>query len=428
MSTVNPEQQTEQQTAESGLRFDRVWWLREQVAGHVPDDPEWQVYSDHLINFTASIDPGTERVDGLGTADAVDFSPTVEENEITIAYSLMQQIVDENDNFVDALADAALRNEANQIPNTHSMVARDNNPTKGPYDDEGLAGLRQYIVIKGAKANLSLEPDTEDENPTPAELTYTPEKARSYLIAQPDDPTTVTAYVEYPEYVDESDKNDDAELAIESEDGADEETIQLDGETEVTGEVQFGDIDAIELSEECDGEVIVENEAGSQITQIHGALHYSKDESSLEGDLGVPALENGSTPEPIGNPPEDFAGDRVERPVGAGLAPTLNNMTLEVENDFEPQARQNSTRVTVHEGNRTVTLEADVTGEKASHDMIDSAFSAEGLDLEWELSRSMFTLPKATMTEPPDKERESDESISEVAGTYESSGLEITSV
>lgn len=425
--TIDPESQTVQQSSESGLRFSRVWWTRETEAGVTPADPEWEPYSDHLVEFEAGIDPGVEGVDGLGTPDPAQFSGTVEENEIMITYSLQRAIVDGSGDPLDPCADAMLRNLANQIPNTHSMVARDEALAPGPDDPDGCEGQRMYLVMKGGKADLSMEPDATEAQPTPVELTYTPMKCRSYHFYQPASAESLLVYSSSSEDTTQT-------VTIEDEDGSTSEELTLDGTNMVGGSTTFEDIDAIELSGETVGEVTVAINTGDEtspaeggeITTIHGAEYYAEDEGTVEGDLGVPIIGAGSPGSEIGQGYEDFFGDRVERPAGARLAPDLQNITLEIDNDLDPQPRQNGTGVRVHEGNRDITITCNVIGEKVSHDLIDDALSTVGLNLEWELSRSLLTFPESTVTEPPARSRAGDDTFAEIEVGLSSKGIRIS--
>lgn len=425
--TIDPDSQTVQQSAESGLRFNRVWMTREAEEGVTPTDPDWMFYSDLLLEFEAGIDPAIEGVNGLGTPDPDHFSGTVEENEIMIAYALQRELVDTNGYPVDPAADAMLRNLANQIPNTHSMVARDEVLAPGPQDPEGCEGQRMYLVMKGGKADLAMEPDATEAQPTPVELTYTPVKARSYHIYQPGSSSLLC--------VKSTNANDTNQMILIEDEGANTtEQIALDGTTLVSGSTEFTDIDAIELDSEAEGEVEVFINTGSESTPteggklatLHGAEFYAKDDGTVEGDLGVPTLEAGTSPSAIDQGYEDFYGDRVERPAGARIAPDLNNISLEIDNNLEPQPKQSGTGVRVHEGNRNVTITSNVIGEKVSHDLIEDAMAEKGLDMEWELSRSLITLPNATVTGPPPRTRTGDEAFAEIEVEMQSEGIQIT--
>lgn len=428
--SVNPNQQTTQGTPESGLRFDRAWWIREDESGVTPADPSWNIYSDRLIETEGDLDPGLERLDALGTPDPIDFGRAVEENEVTITYSLQQPLVDASGEPVDAAYDAFARNEANQIPNTHTMVGRDNNPSPGPNDPDGAAGQRRYLVMQGGKADVSMEPDASDADPVPVELTYMAETVRSYHIYQPAAAETLVV---------QSTSADDTtvDVTIESEGAAESETLTLDGTTLVAGSVSFSDIDAVELSEPAAGDVTVHiNDgdattptAGSTLMQLDGGEAYATDSGSLEGDTGVPALGAGSAPTAIGTPFEDFGGDifNFDFP-GTAPSPDLQDITVEVENNLEARPRQESYQPAIEEGNREVTIETNVVGERASHDMLRSAYLNNPSDIGWTLSNTRFVFPNARNTEPPAFARESEEAYAEVDGTWESEGVTLEAV
>jgi hypothetical protein len=417
--TVNPDRQTAQTTPESGLRFDRAWFVREDESGETPEDPDWQLYSDRLIETEADLDPGLERLDQLGSADASDFGRGVEENEVTITYSLQQALVDEDGEPVDAAFDAFARNEANQIPNTHTMVGRDNNPSPGPNDPDGASGQRRYFVMQGGKADVSMEPDAEEADPVPVELTYMAEKVRSYHIYQPAEASTLAV-------VSTSDEDDDIEVTIEDEGADTSETLTLDGTEAAISEEEFEDIDAFYLSEAAVGDVELrlEDGDGSVLATLDGGESYALDEGTLEGDTGVPPLGEGSAPDPIGESFEDFGGDIFDFDfIGDAPTPDLNNITVEVENNLEARPRQETATPAIEEGNREITIETDVIGERASHDMLRSAYLNRPAEMGWELSRTRFEFPAARCTEPPALSRESEEAYAETDGTWESIGV-----
>ncbi|MFW5896337.1 MAG: hypothetical protein ACOCUA_03030, partial [archaeon] len=80
----------------------------------------------------------------------------------------------------------------------------------------------------------------------------------------------------------------------------------------------------------------------------------------------------------------------------------------------------------VHEGNREITIEADIVGEKTSHELIEQALSKDGLDMEWELSRTLFTFPEATITDPPARSRTNDEAFADTSVGLESKGVQLS--
>lgn len=425
--SVNPNQQTLQSTPESGLRFDRCWFVREDESGQTPANPDWNLYSDRLIETEGDLDPGLERLEALGTPDPVDFGRAVEENEVTITYSLQQPLVDASGEPVDAAYDALMRNEANQIPNTHSMVGRDNNPSPGPNDPDGASGQRRYIVMQGGKCDLAIEPDATEADPVPVELTYIAEKVRSYHIYQPADAGSLVV-------VSDSANDTAIDVTVESEGGAESETLALDGDNPVATDASFGDVDAFHLSEAAEGDVTLhvnDGDAtnplvGGELARLDGGITYATDEGQLQGDTGVPPLGTGSAPTAIGTPYEDFGGDIFNFPFsGDAPTPDLNDITVEVDNDLDARPRQSSYQPSIEEGNREITIETNVVGERASHDMLRNAYLKRPGDIGWELTNTIFTFPNAVCVEPPAMTRESEDTYAEIDGTWESIGVNL---
>lgn len=416
---------SERQTPESGLRLDRIGFLRETVTGEIPVDPDWQYHSDNYLNFEWAPDPGAARRDGLGTPDAVDFHVGTESHSLTVAYDLQQPLVDATGEPLDAAGDAWLRNADNQLYNTHAVLARESRQTRSPDDPTDVQGARTYTVMKGGHPNANLEGDPEEGVPIPKEIEYTAEKIRSYEILQPANATLLV--------VQSTDSTDTVDVTIEDEDAATTETVTLDGTNLVSTSTQFSDIDAVSLVDEASGDVTVHiNDgdatapaAGSTLTEIKGALHYSEDEQPLEGDLGVPALGAGSHATLINTSYEHFAGDSVQRNA-EGVAYDLNNLTAEVDNNYDATPRADSVRPRITEGNRDVSLTTDVIGERESHAYIMQSLTAAGDDIDWGLSRTLITFDQAAVMDPPSRTRESDEAAAAISVGFESEGVTIT--
>lgn len=431
--SVNPEQQTRQETPESGLRFDRCWFIREDENGEPPADPDWQLYSDRLVESEGSLNPGLERLDALGTPDPSDFGRALEENEVTITYSLQRPLVDATGEPVDACYDAFVRNEASQIPNTHTMVGRDNNPSPGPHDPEGVSGQRRYLVMQGGKANVSMEPDATEADPVPVSLTYMGQKVRSYHIYQPASATTLVVQSESPD-------DTDIDVTIENEGATTSETVTLDGTTAVATSTEFSDVDAFSLSAGASGTVTLhinddesgdgsDPTAGSTLCEIIGGNSYAVGGGQVDGDRGVPALGAGSVPDPIGEPFEDFGSSIFEFDFPEGVpTPDLQDITVETDNGLEARPQQGSYQPAIEEGNREITIETNVIGERASHDMLRDAYLNRPGMLGWTLARTKFVFPESRCTEPPSIARASDEAYAETGGTWQSIGIELTNV
>lgn len=400
------------QTPESGLRIDRIGVIRETTTGQTPTDPAWEYHSDNYINFNWAPSPDPERRDGLGTPDAVDHDVGNQEHELVVAYHQQRPWVDGSGNPDGFVGDAALRDSANQIPNTHSLLAREFRP-KSPDDPTTVDGARTYTIMKGGYPNVSIEADPETGEPIPTELTYMAEKIRSVEILQPASSSLVVA---------QSTSADDTTqtLSIEDEGAGTTDTISLNGNTPVSSTESFDDIDAIELDAETEGDVTlhindgteVSPTVGDELSKLRGGLYYSNDDQSLEGDLGVPVLGSGSHATEIGTTYEHFLGDSVQRN-SEDIAFDLNDVTFEIDNGFDVTAREDSTRYRITEGNREVAFNATVVGHRASHRHIMDSLGSVGADIVWTMSKTELTVNGATVTGAPERTRESDQAAAQ---------------
>lgn len=432
--TVDPAQQTRQMTPESGLRYDRIQFVRENYSGVTPANPAWKRYSDLIMDLDGSPDPGKEPVQGVGTGDPVYFGRGIEDNELTVTYALQKAVVDPAGDPRDASADAWLRNTAWQTPNTHSFIARHNNPTPGKDDPAGCAGQRMYFIGRGGKPNCSMEPDAEDEDPVPVELEYSFERIRPYHFYQPETPSKLVVT---------SDDARDTGITVTIESEYDPatgtvphtETLTLNGTALVPGAVPFPNVDAVSLSEPTYGNVTVSINtgdaltpvAGGRITKLLGADARSQGAavSRADGDLGVPAVGTGSFEQTIDLPYEDIQDDSFTFDTFPAdvTPPEFYNISVEADNDFENSPRQGTKAPQVNEANRGIEIEASVVGERATHDILRSAYTSEGGNIIWEMSRTRFTLPNSEVIEPPGPAAESDQAFVEIEGTWASRGV-----
>lgn len=401
----------DQNTPESGTLPGRHEFIREPTPGEVPDDPEWNRYSDAIQSVTAAAGVAYARQDAIGTADAIDHNRGTEEPELTVGYDLQRFPVDGEGNPVGAEADGILRDEYNQPLATHCYVGREEVP--GGNDD---AGMRVYTVVRGGRIEtVTLNNDPSEENPTLVELEYQPQRVRSYAIHQPSEATTLE--------ISSSEDDDTMEATIESEDAEQSETISLDGTTAVTTTESFDDIDAVWLEEPPDGDVEITDGSGTTLMEIAGGLTYADGEQPVDGDRGIPALGAGSHADPIDEPYEYFVGDRVERPVGSPVRPRLQTLTTTIENSVDTDSVHSTRAPSVDTSDRIVTAEADVAGPKVSHDSMMEALQKTRNDLEHELSGGIIRLPNTIVEEPADREREaSEQAVVYVGETFVSSG------
>lgn len=409
------------ETPESGLRVDRIGVIREEVTGDIPADPSWEYHSDNYLNFTWGPSPSPQRRDELGSPDPSDWDVGNQEHELTVAYSQQRPVVDTNGNPDGFVADGLMRDSANRIPNTHALLAREFRPA-APDDPSDVDGARTYTVMKGGYPDPSLEGDPDTGEPVPTELTYTAEKVRSLEILQPSNDTLLVAESTSSEDTDQS-------LTVEDEGASQTGTINLDGTNLASTTASFPGVDAAELSAETVGDVILSiNDGdetsptkGTELATIRGGLFYSPDDQPLEGDLGVPALGAGSHATELSTTFEHFIGDSVQRN-SEGLAFDLNNVTFEVGNNYDTTPRADSTRYRITEGNRDVTMSADVVGHRATHRHIMDSLGTVGSDLIWTLSQTEITVNGATITAPPERTRENEDAAASISVEFGGKG------
>lgn len=423
--------------AESGLLPGRYQWVEEPEIMEVPTDPQWNYFSDNMRTFSAAPGATNERNPGLGTPDATGHSRGTEEPEAEISYDLQRFPVDANGNPQDPVAYAAARDAYNRLFGTLLCVAR----TEDGGGNFG-AGIRTYTVMRGVGFDtVTAELDPEAAGPILMTLEASPRRVRSYIIHQPDAATAVQF---------RSEEVDDIglEVTVESEDAATAETVALTEETDVDGNfvaatatttATFGDVDAVWLSSDPVDDISVtaddgtETGTGTPILEgtsaetdggLVGGLTYSDDLQPVDGDRGIPPLGAGANATPISgaNDPvfEHFVGDRVERQAGVPYRPRINSLEWSVENSFEAGSLHRSQAPTNDAGDRTITLDADIAGRRASHDSMMDALQSTSFPLYHELSRGVVEFPAVTITESDGREYEGDDqAVAAVSETLE---------
>lgn len=409
------------QTPESGLRVDRIGVIKETTTGSIPADPAWEYHSDNYLTSNWAPSPDPERRDTLGSPDPDDHDVGNQEHELTVAYHQQRPVVDTSGNPDGYLADATMRDSANRIPNTHAMLAREFRPVS-PDDPSDVDGARTFTVMKGGYPNASLEGDPETGAPIPTELTYTAEKIRSYEVLQPTSSTLLT--------VKSTSANDTSQtITFEDEGASTTGSVALNGQTVESTTASFADLDGAELDAETEGDVIISiNDGtetspteGSTLLTIRGGLYYSNDDQPLEGDLGVPVLGAGSHPTELGTNFEHFLGDSVQRNA-EDIAFDLNNVTFETDNNYDSTPREDSTRYRITAGNRDITLSSDVVGHRATHAHIMDSLGSVGTNLVWTLSKTEITVNGATVTDAPERTRESDQAAAQPSVEFSGQG------
>lgn len=412
---------------EGGLRDHRTGFVRETTDANgdpvTPTDPEFEPYSDTIRTFEWSPNPGLEAQRGIGDADPNDHHRGPEEHQLTVVYDLQRWFIDSNGNPHDAAYDGIARTGDNRLPNTHTVVDREEkfgvaeantvDGSSGPKDQ------RTYTVGRGGTIDTAaITGDPSDQQPTAIELTYEFVKIRTYKIDQPDASTELAVT---STSADDTTQN----VTIEADDGT-SETVTLDGTTNVATSATFDTIDAIDLDAETEGtvEVYVWDATNAvleeQLAEISGKSEYE----GVEGDLGVPAIGAGSAPGTVDQPYETFIGDTIEWG-GESLAMDINSVSVEVSNDTDRTPREDSFGQRIHVGNRETELEATVIGESESHDKIMASLQNDKSDIVWTFTGGTLTFPKAPLTDPGGRTVESGQATMELDNTFEPRGVVI---
>jgi len=369
---------------EAGVRPQRIEFIRETTRGVTPSDPEWNTYSDHITNWwdwEPEANKTAEQPAGEADPDFTDAGS--ETHEATISYWLQQWLVDGSGNPQDAAADGMLLSDDNSYINTHSVVSRMDISSNGA---DG-AGYRVYHVGKGGTVQeVTLPFEVDEGTPVMPELSYQFEKFRTYRIDQPSSSTTLQV---------ENQGSSSVDVTLEDEGASTSETVTVSGSSTQTSVETFGDIDAVELSTDVDGDVIVSDGSGTTFITIEGSDSYT-----TEGDLGVPALGSGSHASAIGSDYVIFNDDTYDYQNAGEIAAEIisGELTVSLEPDDNP--RVGSARRNINTGGRRATWSATVAGEATSVDQVSRYLTNEVFDIEWTADEGTVTGPNAEYFSP----------------------------
>jgi len=394
---------------ESGNRPQRIEYVRETTRGEVPDNPEWNTYSDHIVSWWDwEPDANKTAEQPAGEADPDFTDAGSETHEASISYWLQKWLVDGSGNPQDAAADGMLLSEDNSYINTHSVVSRMDISSNGA---DG-AGYRVYHVGKGgAVTEVTLPFEVDEGNPVQPELSYQFEKFRTYRIDQPSASTTLEVTNNGTSSVD---------VTIEDEGAATTETITVSGGSSQTSVETFSDIDAVELSTDVDGDVVVTDGSGTTFITIEGSDSYT-----TEGDLGVPALGSGSHASAIGTDYVIFNDDTYQYSTEEIAAEIISGeLTVSLESD--DNARVGSARRNINTTGRRTTWSATVAGESTSVDQVADYLTNTVFDIEWVASEGTVTGPDAEYFSPGSSDFEAGSGKNERSLTLQSSGITIS--
>lgn len=394
---------------ESGLQNHRVQFVRETTVGTTPSDPTWRLFSDIVTRAEWAPNANIGAIRGIGDVDPADHLSAPEAHQLTIRYYVQHSFTSTADAAYDGLA----RDNDNRLPATHSVVIRRSEESGG--DDSN--GFRTYTVGEGGHVDrVTLPGDPGAADYIPVELMYQCEKVRSYEIHQPGAADSLT--------VESTSASDTSQTVTIETQGADKtETINLNGTTAVASTDSFSDIDAVRLSAECVGNVIVKRKSsGQQLAIIYGSEEYN----DVEGDLGIPLLGSGANGAAIGTDYEHFLGDTVERPAGTDLAYDLNSLNLTVNNNLDMTPRLGTLKQRIHAGVRDVTVAATLLGERESHKKIVEHLKVTTHNIVWTLTRNTLQVDNAVLITPGNRMIEAGQAFLQLNNTFEGEGLTIS--
>jgi len=378
-------------STEGSIRQQRIEAVREATPGTFPADPSFLAYSDTMTTIDWSPSPGVEERRGLGDPDVDTFHNGPEEHEVTVEYDLQKFLVDGNGDPDDLAGDGVIRDGNNDLPNTHSLLVREENlavPASETVNGATGKDTRLFLVGEGGRVeSVTLSGDPSSQQPVTVELTYAFEKVREYQIDQPgtDDTIDIT-----------NNGTASVDVTIEDEGAAASETNTVGAGATVTTVASFTDIDAVALADDVDGDVeISETTSGDTLAVIRGSDFYGHG----EGDEGVPALGAGSHAGMIGNSFETILDDTLERPAGTALAYEYNSVEFVVENDIETREQMGTPRMAMSAGNRTVEVSATVVGPTESVQNAEQALGNQSGTFRWTLNGGFVEAVDARLTD-----------------------------
>lgn len=407
-------------TDEGALRNQRVEYVRETRKGRFPSEPVFDLYSDNINSVEWSPTPGVENRRGLGSPDVSGFFNGPEEHEITVGYDLQKFLVDAAGDPLDAAGDGVLRDANNDLPNTHSVLVREENyevPEDETVDgDDGQKDTRLYLVGKGGRVSaVTLSGDPGSEQPITVELTYSFQKVREYQFDQPDTSTDLELV--------STDDADTFDVTLESEDGATNDTVTLSGTSTVTTTETFDGLDAVDLADDPQGDVEVRTTGGTTLAVIRGAAFYGHG----EGDEGVPALDvNGSHASAIGSNYETILDDVIERPDGSPLAHEVNSVEFTVENEISTREQLGTPRMAMSVGNRTVEVSATVVGPTESVKNAEQTLGERAATIRWYLGGGSLAAVDSRLTDYGGVSKSTGEAAMSLDNTFTGETVDVT--
>lgn len=390
--------------ADTGFRNHRVEFVREDDPGVTPDNPEYELFSDTLETALVwSADAQVEAQRGLGDYHILNHFTGAEDHQVSVDYHLQRFFVDDSGSPLDPAGDALVRDAEGGVRNTHTIV-----------DRADFDGARTYVVARGAYPNLSdLSGDPSTALPMVASLEYEAKRVRMFRVEQPAGESLTVRSTS----ADDSSQT----LTIEGDDGVPSEEVMLDGTTAVTTTETFDSIDAFELDSETAGDVVVEDDAGEELVRLSGTDSYD----GAIGDLGVPALGDGSHADAIGDSYEHFLDDYISKD-GGQMAAEVRSASFSVDNGFEKSPVMGTAEQAIHVGAQELEFTASVAGNFAHHENLKDHLEGNEFDLVWEMDGGTVTFTSAVLSGPGDVGPEAGEVISTMDNTFQPKSVDFT--
>ncbi len=376
---------------ESALQNTRIEYVPETTVGVPPTDPSWETLTDYLKDLTVSPDGNREGQSVVGSGDLKTHFRGPEEHTFTTEYYKQQAFVDSNDDAAYPAGDPIVYDYQTAYPSYTFQYRRD--VASGGNDG---AGFREYVVAVGARPTEVSDPgDPSESEPITESLSWDAEKSRAYVIHQPSASTTLDVT---------NNGSTSVDVTIEDEGASTSETVTVSGGSTVTTTASFGDIDAIWVESEPDGDISVTDGNG---TDILGQPLAGSTTDGVEGERGIPALGAGSHGSAIGVDPSKylFLGVDTLNWQGSALADRIHSLDLTVSLETSKEAQSGTRRQAIDIGQRTVTVDADVAGPHKSADLIANQFRNEQGDFLYQYPDCDVTVKNASISDVPDLTR-----------------------
>ncbi|MCU4754238.1 hypothetical protein OB919_20020 [Halobacteria archaeon AArc-curdl1] len=389
--------------ADSGFRNHRIEFVREDEPGVTPDNPDWELFSDTLETALQwDADAQIEAQRGLGDYTIQNHFTGAEDHSVSIEYHLQRFFVDSGGDPLDPTGDAILRADDGNVKNTHTIVDR------AEYDD-----AHTYVVARGCYPNLDdVSGDPGSALPIVVSLDYEAKRVRMFKAEQPTGEVLTVR----------STSSDDTSqtLTLESQGSYAQDEVELDGTSEVTTTEEFSSLDAFELDEACEGDVMIEDGDGNELVRLLGAESYD----GAQGDLGVPALGDGSHGDTLNESYERFIDDEITKG-STQLAAEVRSASFSVSNDYGKEPVMGGTEQAIHVGEQDAEFSATVAGNFEHHENLVDHLTANEFDLTWEFDGGTVTFKDAVLTGPGDVGPEAGDVISTMDNTFEPKTVEL---